>query len=288
MTSELSKIKSQGRIQLRLCFLFSLMVFLGSSSVFLSSPGRVCAQEKGKGDLEDFADDYGEEKSKDDSEANEAIEFFLLALFNSVGDFSELWGGTPGTEYGPFPSFPYASGDGFMTDSDDHRSYFFNTEFNYHYLTSNLRSYGLKWETQFVGTSKLSFDVSVYEEVLANEFNFGTHIDRMTIYGFRYGYALYRSPQLILNLEGGFRGFHRRTSHGGVEAAIDLQLFPKKPLIIETEIAAAYVSNGPLYTIESSAGIALGRFEILGGMRILKNKDADLLDGFRLGLRVWY
>ena len=198
MASELSKIKSRGLIQLHLCFLFSVLVFFGLSSVFIGCPERVYAQEKGKGDLEDFADDYGEEESEDDSETSEAVEFFLWAFFNSVGDFAELWGGTPGTEYGPFPSFPYASGDGFMTDSDDHRSYFFNTEFNYHYLTSNLRSYGLKWETQFVGTSKLSFDLSVYEEVLANEFNFGTHRDQMAFYGFRYGYALYRSPQLIL------------------------------------------------------------------------------------------
>ncbi len=134
----------------------------------------------------------------------------------------------------------------------------------------------------------MSFDLSVYEEDrFDNEFG-NRSKDHITFLGIRYGYALYRTPQLIVNLEGGFRGIYRNRSHGGPELAIDLQLFPKRPLIIETELAVAYVSNSPLYTVESSAGIALGRFEILGGLRILKNKSNDLLDGFRIGLRVWY
>ena len=124
------------------------------------------------------------------------------------------------------------------------------------------------------------------ESLFKNEL--GTKKDYLTFFGLRYGRALVRSPQAILNLEGGFRGFHRKISHGGVEVALDLQLFPKKPFIIETELAAAYVSNGPLYTFESSLGVVIGRIEILGGMRILKNRSSDLLDGFRVGIRVWY
>ncbi|MFQ5769698.1 MAG: hypothetical protein ACE5HX_04120 [bacterium] len=264
--------------------LFFVFIFIS-----LYFPSEILfAQEKGKGDLEDFADDYGEEESDSDSDSDDAVEFFLFAFFDNIGDLLQLWGHTPETEFGPYPSFPYAEGDGFMTPSNNFRSYFFNTEFNYHYLKSNLRGYLFKWETQFVGSSKLSFDLSVYEEdLIDNEFGFRS-TDRLTFFGVRYGHALYRTSQLIVNLEGGFRGFHRNSSHGGVEVALDLQLFPQKPLVIETELAAAYVSNGPLYTVESSAGFLLGRFEILGGLRILKNKSADLLDGFRLGLRVWY
>ncbi|MFQ5651185.1 MAG: hypothetical protein ACE5IY_14695 [bacterium] len=267
----------------RIFFLPFLLVL----AVTLSVPAQSMAQkkEKGKGDLEDFADDYGEDESGSDDDS-EATEFFLWLFFENIGDLAQLWGGTAGTEFGPFPSFPYAEGDGFMTTTSEFRSYYFNTEVNYHPVNADLRSYILKWETQFVGKSKLSFDLAVYEENLVDEV--GPYKDHLTFFGFRYGYALYRTPQMILNLEGGFRGFHRNTSHGGPEIAVDFTLFPKRPLIIETELAAAYVSNGPLYTVETSAGIALGRFEILGGLRILKNKDSDLLDGFRIGLRVWY
>lgn len=265
----------------------SVVVQFMVALVLLSTPNMaLLAQEEGKGDLEDFADDYGEEESEKDSESDEMAEFFLYAFLENIGDIVQLWGGTPETEFGPFPSFPYAEGEGFLTDSNNFRSYFFNTEFNYHYLRSSLKSYILKWETQFVRRSKLSFDLAVYEEDLIDEF--GARRDYLTFYGLRYGQAIYRTQQLIVNLEGGFRGFHRHRAHGGVELAIDLQLFPKKPLVIETEVAAAYVSNGPLYTVESSVGILLGRFEFLGGMRILKNKSTDLLDGFRLGLRIWY
>ncbi|MFQ5709635.1 MAG: hypothetical protein ACE5HO_19435, partial [bacterium] len=153
-------------------------------------------------------------------------------------------------------------------------------------LGSDLRSYIFKWESQFVHRSKLSFDVSYYEENVLNQFN-EVGKDRLTLYGLRYGYALYRTPQVLFNIEGGFRGFHRSRYHGGVEIAGDLLLFPKKPLVIETEMAAAYVSNGPLYTIESSAGIILGNFEILAGFRLLKSENT-LLDGYRIGLRIWY
>jgi hypothetical protein len=267
--------------------LLSLSLALLTLSM-LSAASSLSAQEKDKGDLEDFADDYEEDKPKDDSSSDEAVEFFLWAFFNSIGEMAHLWGGTPETEFGPFPSFPYSDGDGFMTNSEEFRSYFFNTEFNYQFLTSHSRSYGLKWETQFVGTNKLSFDLSVYEESRADGSSLRQSKDYLTFFGARYGHALYRSPQIILNLEGGFRGFHYRRSHGGVEAAIDLQMFPRKPLIVETELAAAYVSNGPLYTVETSAGFLFGRVEVLGGFRILKNKSSELLDGFRLGLRVWY
>jgi hypothetical protein len=214
------------------------------------------------------------------------VEFFLI-FFDNFADFVRLWGQTPGTEFGPYPSFPYADGDGFMADSHQFRSYFFNTEFTYHHLSSNLRSYLLKWETQFIRSSKLAFDLAVYEEDLFDPVS-GVRKDKLVFYGLRYGHALFRSPHMLFNLEGGFRGFLRNRAHGGVEAALDLQLFPKKPLVIETEVAAAYVTNGWLFTVESSAGILLGRIELLAGLRILKNQSPDLLDGFRVGLRIWY
>ncbi|RMF59199.1 MAG: hypothetical protein D6743_16640 [Calditrichaeota bacterium] len=245
------------------------------------------AQEKGKGDLEDFADDFGDEEKGEEDDSDDAASFFLYAFFDNFSDFVKLWGGTPETEFGPFPSFPYAEGEGFMATADNYRSYFFNTEVSYHYLNGNLRSFLFKWETQFVRKSKLSLDVAFYQETLFDR-NFGTFRDRLAFYGLRYGYAVYRSPQLLLNIEAGFRGFQRNTVHGGPEIALDLQLFPRKPLVIETEFAAAYVSNAPLYTFESSLGVLMGRFELLGGVRILKNRSSDLLDGFKLGLRIWY
>ena|GEM_PF-2141073 len=251
-------------------------------------PAIAYGQEKGKGDLEDFTDDYDDDEDADCTDCEDDAEHFFLYLFlDNIADVARLWGRTDGTRFGVFPAFPYAEGEGFAATSDDYRSYFFNTEFSYNYVNDNLRSYLFKWESQFAHRSKLSFDLAAYEENLFDA-DFGTRKDHLTLYGLRYGYALFRSPQIILNLEGGFRGFHRRRAHGGPEAALDLQLFPKKPLIMEMEVAAAYVSNGPLYTVESSAGIAFGRFEVLGGLRILKNKSADLLDGFRVGLRVWY
>lgn len=253
-----------------------LLVYMPSNTLFAQE------QEKGKGELEDFGDDYGDEDSESDSEAEDAAEFFVIAFFENFGDFVRLWGRAPGTESGPYPSFPYDKSDGFMADSSNYRSYFFTTEITYHDMSPDpVKSLIFKWESQFVQRSKLSFDLSIYEEDL------GLRKDHLSIYGLRYGYALYRTPQFIVNLEGGFRGFQRNKVHGGVEVAVDAQLFPKKPLIIETELAAAYVSNGPLYTVESSAGILLDRFEILGGMRLLKSKDT-ILDGFRVGLRIWY
>ena len=175
-----------------------------------------------------------------------------------------------------------------MSHSDDYRSYFFNTEFSYHHVNrSNVTSFMLKWETQFVRSSKLAFDVAFYQEDLF-ENGFRQTKDQLTFWGIRYGHSLYSSPQMILNLEGGFRGFHRNRAHGGPEIAVDLQFFPKKPLIIETKLAVAYISNAPLYTVEANAGVLFGRFEVLGGLRILKNKSSDLLDGFKVGLRVWY
>lgn len=265
----------------------SCILILSGVLLFALSSTPLLAQEKGKGDLEDFADDYGEEEADENSGADEAVEFFLYAFFESFADLVRLWGQTPGTEFGPFPSHPYAAGDGFMSSTETFRSYFFNTEMSYHYLNENLRSYNFKWETQFIRSSKLSFDLSVYDEELLDDF--GTYHDHMTFLGIRYGYALYRTQQMILNLEFGVRGFQRRSSHGGPELALDMQLFPRKPLIIETEVAAAYISGGGmLYTVESSAGVILGRFEFLGGLRILKNHNADMLDGFRVGLRIWY
>ena len=263
------------KLVLLFCLFFGLVI----------STGPAFAQEKGKGDLEDFADDFGEEESGSDSDTEEAGRFFLWLFFESFSEISQLWGGTPETEFGPFPSHPYAGGNGFMSLSDDYRSYFFNTEFSYHQVNrSNVKSFMLKWETQFVRSSKLAFDVAFYQEDL---FSNGIQ-DQLTFWGIRYGHSLYRSPQMILNLEGGFRGFHRNRAHGGPEIAVDLQLFPKKPLIIETKLAVAYISNAPLYTVEANAGILFGRFEVLGGLRILKNKSSDLLDGFKVGLRVWY
>lgn len=265
--------------------LFFSFLILGLS---LANPSAsLFAQDDKKGDLEDFTDDYGDEDDDDgDSGSDSAAEFFLTVFLDNFVDFVQLWGHKPGTEFGPYPSFPYAVSDGFMNPSETFRSYFFNTEMSYHYLTDNLRSYNLKWETQFIRSSKLSFDISIYEEDLVD--NFGTYHDRVTFYGLRYGHAIYRTEQMILNLEGGFRGFHRRSSHGGLELAVDMQLFPRKPLIMEMEVAAAYITDGMLYTVESSAGVILGRVEILGGLRILKNHDADMLDGFRVGLRIWY
>lgn len=263
------------------------MALVAGLSLELVVPQTGYTQKKGKGDLEDFADDFGEEEDSDSGDSEEAIGFFIEVMFHHLVHMPQLWGGTPETENGPYPSFPYAGGDGFMATSNQHRSYFFTTEFNYHYINEDLRSYIVKWETQFMRRSKLSFDLAVYEEDRIDDFGF-IYKDHLTFFGFRYGYALFNSPQMILNLEGGLRGFHRNSAHSGPEIALDLQLFPKRPFILETEIAAAYVSNGMLLTVESSAGIAIGRFEILGGVRILKNKSSDLLDGFRVGLRVWY
>jgi len=263
-----------------------LLVCLFSGLLTITGPSF--AQEKGKGDLEDFADDFGEEESGSDSDTEESARFFLWLFFESISEISHLWGGTPETQFGPFPSHPYSKGNGFMTHSYDYRSYFFNTEFSYHQINrSNVTSFLLKWETQFVHSSKLAFDVSFYQEDFSDN-GFGHVKDQMTFWGIRYGYALYRSPQMILNLEGGFRGFHRNGAHGGPEIAIDLQLFPKKPLIIETKLAAAHISGAQLYTVEANAGVLLGQVEVLGGLRILKNKSSDLLDGFKVGLRVWY
>ncbi len=262
-----------------------LSLFLLGFAGTLVTPTEAFPQKEGKGDLEDFADDYGEEEEGSDDD-DDAAGFFVWLFLDNMAEFTRLWGRTPGTEFGPFPSFPYAEGEGFATNSDDYRSFYFNTEFNYHHLNEDLRSYILKWETQFAHRSKLSMDLAVYEEDRIDEF--GRFKDHLTFFGFRYGYALYRTPQMIVNLEGGFRGFHRNTNHGGPEIALDMTLFPQRPLIIETELAAAYVSNGLLYTAEASAGFALGRIELLGGFRVLKNKDSDMLDGFRLGVRVWY
>lgn len=262
---------------------FLLMILAICVGFNLASIDHVFAQED-KGDLDDFADDYGDDDSDD---SDDAVEFFLLAVIENIGDITALWGRTPETEFGPYPSFPYAGEEGFMSTSPDFRSYFFNTEFSYNYLNSDLRNYTLKWETQFAGTSKLSFDLSVYDERRYDK-AYGSYRDRLTLMGVRYGYAFFRSPQMMVNLEGGFRGLYKNRSHGGPELALDMQLFPKKPLIIQMELSAAWVSGEPLYIVESSAGIAIGRYEILGGMRILKNGSGDMLEGFRVGLRVWY
>ena len=242
-----------------------------------SSSGLLAQEEKG--DLEDFIDDYDDDESSD----SDGADFFIWVAIEYLDDFAQLWGKAPGTEVGPFPSHPYAEGDGFMADPQSFRSYFFNTELSYQYLSEDLTALVLKWETQFVHRSKLSFDFAYYQET----FDSGAK-DYLRFWGGRYGYAVFRSSQVLLNLEVGLRGFTGRISRWGPELGADLQLFPGKPVVIETELAAAYVGNGPLYTVESSAGVLLGRFEFLAGIRILKNKSVDLLDGFRVGLRVWY
>jgi hypothetical protein len=244
------------------------------------------SQEKGKGALEDFADDFGEEESGESSNT-EAEEFLLRVLIDNAVHIVHLWGHTEATQFGPYPSYPYSHGSTFMASDNDYRSFFFNTEIGYNYLGDQLHSYLIKWETQFSHAHKLSFDMAFYEETLTTAENL-RYRDRMTFYGFRYGYAVTRTPNVIMNLEGGFRGFHRNVSHGGPELALDLQVFPRKPLILQTEIAAALIDQSWLYTFESSAGVLIGRFEFLTGIRILKNKSADLLDGFRFGVRVWY
>ncbi len=265
----------------RLLFPIILLFFLCAQS----ESNQLFAQEK-KGDLEDFADDF-EDDDSDDSD-DEGSEFFFWLFFEHIGDVAQLWGGAAGTEFGPYPSFPYAATDGFMTYTNDHRSYFFNTEIGYSQVNEDLRSYLLRWETQFVGRSKLSFDMTVYQEDVLNEFTHLAKQDYLALYGFRYGYAVYRSPQLLLNIEGGYRSLYHNRHHNGPEIALDMQLFPRNPLIFETRLAAAYLGNSPLYTVESSAGFMFGRLELLAGIRLLKNGDQDLLDGFRFGFRVWY
>jgi hypothetical protein len=256
------------------------------SLLFLLS-GAVMADDD-KGDLEDFADDFGEEESDDDG--GYGTEHFFYFILDNIDIIVHMWGRAPGTEFGPYPSHPYADGPGFMSLHDDFRSYFFNTEIGYNYLSGDLRSYLLRWDSQFIGSSKLSFDLAVYEEKrLEDGYRYNDHL---TFLGIRYGHAFFRSPQMLVNIEGGLRSMYRNGSHSGPEIAMNLQLFPGKPLILETEVAAAYLfgytRGAPLYTIESSAGILLGRVEILGGIRILKNRSQDLLDGFRLGIRIWY
>ncbi len=265
-----------------------LLIFVFTLLSLPVHPHTAFAQDKKKGDLEGFTDDYGDDESEDNGDSDDSTEFFLWLFFDNIGDFVNLWGGTPGTQFGPYPSYPYAAGNGFGVNSDEYRSFFFNTEFNYHYLNDHLQSYLFKWESQFLRNSKLSFDLAVYEETIAeNNFSYQSK-DYLALWGARYGYAVVRTPQLILNVEGGFRSLIRNRVHGGPEIALDVQIFPKRPFIFETKLAAAYVSNAPLYTFESSMGIAVGRFEILGGLRVLKNKSEDLLDGFKIGLRVWY
>lgn len=263
--------------------LFLLLFSLGSA---LIGPTYLLAQEEDKGDLEDFGEDFGEDDSNDDADSGEAAQFFLYAFLDNIGDFVRLWGHTPETQFGPYPARPYADGDGFLSDGNSYRSYYFNTEFNYHNLGPDLRSYLFKWETQFAHRSKLSVDVSYYEEDVHDDVT-GIRKDRLSFYGLRYGYAVYRTPQAILNMEVGYRGFHRHAEHGGIEAAADFLLFPRKPLIIETELAAAYVSHSPLFTVESSAGVLIGPFEFLAGLRLLKSENT-ILDGYRFGVRVWY
>lgn len=266
-----------------LIILFGLVVF----SAYTFSPGQNAYAQK-KGDLEDFADDHEDDDEDCDCGDSGTGEFFLYMFLNNIGEIARLWGHTPETEFGPFPAHPYVETQGFLTNSDDYRSFFFTTELNYHYLNDDLRAYIFKWETQFVRKSKLSFDFAVYEETIYDNFNRTSRKDHLSFYGFRYGYALYQTPQMILNLEGGVRTLYTNKAYTGPEIALDFQLFPHKPFIFETELAAAYVNTGPIYTIESSVGMTVGRWEILGGMRILKNKSQDMLDGFRFGLRFWY
>lgn len=253
---------------------------------FLLLLAGVAIADEDKGDIDDFTDDFGEES---DDDGDSAGPFFLFILDN-IADIARLWGGTPGTEFGPYPSHPYADGSGFMSIDNDFRSYFFNTEVGYNYLSGDLRSYLLKWESQFINSSKLSFDLAVYQEDVRVD-GYRTN-DYLTFLGIRYGYALFRSPQMLVNLEGGVRSMYVPKVYSGPEIALDLQLFPSRPVVLETEIAAAYLwrnnHGGPLYTIESSAGVLLGSVEVLGGIRIMKNGSQDLLDGFRLGLRIWY
>lgn len=265
----------------------SLVWLLALLIGFVAGPSAdtLMAQKKGKGDLEDFGEDFGEEES-DERESDDGSDFFLWIVLENLPEFIQLWGHTPETQFGLYPSHPYAETEGFAADEPKYRSYYFNTEFNYHHLGPHLRSYLFKWETQFVHRSKLAVDFALYKEDLFDEIT-GLREDRLSVYGIRYGYAVYRTSHAILNAEVGFRGLHHRTNHGGAELGVDFLLFPKKPLVIQTEVSAGYLNDGPLFTVESTAGILLGRFEILGGMRLLKSRDT-ILDGYRVGLRIWY
>ena len=63
------------------------------------------SQKESKGDLEDFTDDYGEEKTDGDCAdgSDSAGEFFVTFLIDNAVDIIHLWGGTPATEFGPYP-----------------------------------------------------------------------------------------------------------------------------------------------------------------------------------------
>ncbi|MFQ5709831.1 MAG: hypothetical protein ACE5HO_20445, partial [bacterium] len=133
--------------------LYSLSILLVGLVLMAGQPTRLCAQEKDKGELGDFGKDFGEGEDSGDSDSDtgdDATEFFLWAFVDNFGDFVRLWGHTPGTEHGPFPTHPYSGEEGFMASENSYRSYYFNTEFNYHNLGSDLRSYIFKWESQFV------------------------------------------------------------------------------------------------------------------------------------------
>lgn len=262
-----------------------IKLIIGGLLLFFAGSG-LAQEEEGK--LDDFAEDFGEDNSEGCSSDDDTGDFFLWLLIDNFSEIANLWGGTPETAFGPYPSFPYQANSGFMTYTNDHRSFFFTTEFSYHQVSTDLRSYVVKWETQVANRSRLTADLSVYEEDLFDRTYRYSYNNYLTFYGFRYGYSLYRSPQLMLTLEGGYRALHFRSTRSGPEIAMDMQLFPRKPLILEMELAAAYVGDSALYTAEASAGVAIGRVEILGGLRLLQNDDQDLLDGFRLGLRVWY
>lgn len=259
--------------------------------LFASGQTTVLFAQDQKGDLSGFAEDFEEDDEDEDNDDSDSgiSEFFFWAMIENLDEFASLWGKTPGTEYGPYPGFPYSVGNGFMTNGDDFRSFFFTTELSYHYINDDLRSYLFKWETEFVNWSKLSFDLAVYEEQLfAPSSERLRQKDYLTLMGLRYGVGIWRTPHVIFNIEGGYRSLNFNSGVGGPEIAVDFQFFPKMPLVIETKLSAAYVKRSPLYIVEASAGLAIGRLELLAGMRLMANKDLDVLNGFKLGLRLWY
>lgn len=71
------------------------MALVAGLSLELVVPQTGYTQKKGKGDLEDFADDFGEEEDSDSGDSEEAIGFFIEVMFHHLVHMPQLWGGKP-------------------------------------------------------------------------------------------------------------------------------------------------------------------------------------------------
>ncbi|MDZ7289899.1 MAG: hypothetical protein ONB44_10240 [candidate division KSB1 bacterium] len=259
------------------------------------------AQEKGKGKLEEFVDDFAkdkktkdkkeekkdrDEKKRDDDEDDAGgsnLFNFLLDIIFSPGNNDGDEENTPETgEVSPSKPapYPYLDDRGLPILSPGFRSYSVVADAGYLHLGNNLRGFQLAGDFR-----SRQFAARVDWHTLVE--NLGMRTQSLAFLGLNIGCEVIATPHLLARP---YLGARNLTGLGvdlwGPEMGARLLMLPRKPFSIETNFSGAWINSKPLIITSATVGIMINCLELRFGGQMFRSEWTSL-EGVRVGFRVW-